>query len=356
WIKRAWDKAISGNINEENIVSHFLRPEKITQKHSEPAVAIQWGEHIQADPENRVTISFSGVEVPLYQVDLAIDDPGDEGEEYKIVLSCEPYNSCYGFIIDGRIPSAGFQYRHISGPAIHIKRGNRTPVALEEYLQGDPFIIQYVSGSFSYNCFLIKLPDFIGAYDTSQIEVWDWDGTTITKESMGKQRHEDSVQWRVAQDLMDSYDILIDDDGPGEAADLVALKFNENKINITLIHCKYSSAKEAGARVKDLYELCGQAQKSIRWKESKFSKLYNHIKQRNDRWGPDYTRFLKGGMPDLATIKRQSRTMPIVLEVILVQPGLSRQSMSTDMQRILGCTEHYLLNTAKANLTVIGSS
>jgi hypothetical protein len=36
-------------------------------------------------------------------------------------------------------------------------------------------------------------------------------------------------------------------------------------IAVDFYHCKYSQESSAGARVGDLYEVCGQAQKSISW-------------------------------------------------------------------------------------------
>jgi hypothetical protein len=64
------------------------------------------------------------------------------------------------------------------------------------------------------------------------------------------------------------YDIVFDDDGAGEAADIVAIKIENgtrgSAILVEFYHCKYSE-QVAGKRIKDLYEVCGQAQKSMQW-------------------------------------------------------------------------------------------
>ncbi|ELS59007.1 putative helicase [Streptomyces viridochromogenes Tue57] len=65
----------------------------------------------------------------------------------------------------------------------------------------------------------------------------------IQTESMGPERLPNSVQ---------HFDVLIDDDGPNEVADLVGITADDTDITITLVHCKYSSEPDPGHRVADL--------------------------------------------------------------------------------------------------------
>jgi hypothetical protein len=57
------------------------------------------------------------------------------------------------------------------------------------------------------------------------------------------------------------WEVVLDDDGTGEIADLVFLRRDGNRLEILLAHCKYSGGNAPGARVGDLYEVCGQAAK-----------------------------------------------------------------------------------------------
>ncbi|HBY02466.1 MAG TPA: type III restriction endonuclease subunit R [Rikenellaceae bacterium] len=355
WVKTAWDKVTSGKVDETNITRDFLRPRRITEYHDKHVIAVQWGEHIQADPEDRVMIIFGDVEVPLYLVELKIVAQGN-GDPYKISVSSEEsLESVYDFTIDGKINS-GFSYQIKDGKSVFIKRGNGVNEPLEDYLLRDPWILQYVDGSFSYNCFLIELPHTIGEFPAEQIESWDWSGVDISKESMGKSRETDTVQWRSFEQIKEQYDVIFNDDGPGEAADLVGLKIIEDKIHLGLVHCKYSGASTPGARINDLYEVCGQAQKTIRWKHAGISRLYGHLKGREARWQTDKcSRFLKGSMSDLSNIKRRARTAQVVLSVSIIQPGLKRDTITPEMLRVIGSTFVYLKNTAQADLYVIGS-
>src|SRR5690606_31557390 len=127
----------------------------------------------------------------------------------------------------------------------------------------------------------------------------------IRRESMGYDRETSSIQWNYYESIREQYDVVINDDGAGESADLVALKVLDDEILLTLIHAKYSSADDPGARLKDLYEVCGQAQRCVRWKHLNLTYLYQHIKHREQIWREKgHTRFLKGTIKDLAAIRR----------------------------------------------------
>ena len=78
--------------------------------------------------------------------------------------------------------------------------------------------------------------------------------------------------------------MIVDDDGKGEAADIVAIRLvgdttAPSRIDVEFYHCKYSQEATPGQRIKDLYEVCGQAQKSISWMSSpeKRTDLFTHL-------------------------------------------------------------------------------
>ena len=59
--------------------------------------------------------------------------------------------------------------------------------------------------------------------------------------------------------------IVFDDDDSGEAADIVEISEIGDEIVIGLYHCKFSGGATPAQRVKDLYEVCGQAVRSMKW-------------------------------------------------------------------------------------------
>lgn len=354
WVKTAWDKVTDGDADEANITRDFLRPVKLSSPHTEHAIAVQWGEHIQSEPEDRVMIVFGETEVPLYLVDLKIVSQG-AGLPYQIAVSNDEHESVYKFVISDNLPG-GYSYTLVSGKPVSVKRGNGIAKPIDEHLVIDPWIIQFANGSYSCNRFLIEIPQTVGEFAAEEIDCWDWSGIDIKKESMGKNRNTATVQWRAFEQIKDQYDVIINDDGSGEAADLVGLKVDDDEIHLVLVHCKYSGEINPGARVKDLYEVCGQAQKSIRWKHAGIKRLYERLKEREQIWKTEgASRFLKGSLPDLANIKSRSRTASIKLHVYVVQPGLRKDAVTSDMLRVLGSTALYLKNTAQAKLVVVGT-
>lgn len=355
WAKTAWDKVTTGAVDEANITRDFLRPEKLLCSYSEHAISVQWGEFIQSKLEERVTILFGEMDVPLHLSGLDIATEEGNGS-YQISIICDDHEAVYRFTIDEGV-GGGYCYTHLSGPVVSVKLGNGQAIPIEEYLVRDPWIIRYVDGSYSYNCYLIKIPETAGALSVDGIESWDWDGIDTRRESMGKERDRNTVQWRSFENIESQYDVIINDDGCGEAADLVGLKISGDEIHLGLVHCKYSGGDNPGARINDLYEVCGQAQKSIHWKHAGIPRLYSHLRRRDDIWrGQGDSRFLKGSVADLLTIKRRSRTAPVRLHVWVVQPGLDRSAVSIDMLRVLGSTTEYIKKTTGAELTIIGAN
>jgi hypothetical protein len=77
--------------------------------------------------------------------------------------------------------------------------------------------------------------------------------------------------------------VIFDDDGKGEIADVVALRITDSVVSATLFHCKYSGADTPGARLSDLYEVCGQAQKSARWRDRPNRMLQHMLKREQKR-------------------------------------------------------------------------
>lgn len=109
----------------------------------------------------------------------------------------------------------------------------------------------------SYNCYLIQINLIDNTFDVDGLNKINWT-VDITKES-----NRDTIQYQTFSMIQDQFEIIINDDGSGEIADLVALKQENNEIVLSLYHCKYSSSSQAGRRLADMYEVCGQAQRSI---------------------------------------------------------------------------------------------
>ena len=354
WVKTTWDKVVTEKTDAQNIACHFLRPEKLLAPHSSYPVSAQWGEKLLAAFEERVDLFFADLLVPLCMVDLQTDGKEDDGS-VRIVLSCEERRSVYRLAIDQSLNARGYEYQLVEGDSVFIKNGNADRESFPDSMVLDPIMIYYNDSAFSYNDRVVHVKDDIGAFPEDEITIMNWDGTDIRKESMGKDQDCSSIQWRYFICIRDDYDVIINDDGAGESADLVALRVLSDAVLLTLVHAKYSSADLAGARLKDLYEVCGQAQRCVRWKHLGLGRLYQHIKKRETFWQPRHSRFLKGTMRDFSALRDQARTLPLKFHVVIVQPGLSKNKIAEEGLKLLGSTALFLKKTTMAELEIIGS-
>lgn len=350
WCHGIAEKVFDKSIQKNQIIDDFLRPEKLESRYKSIPILAQWSENILQAKEDSVTVVFGDDQYKIYEVDIEIIDHTIDGPITFRVFS-EKHESKYQITY----AQDKCEYTLISGKEVKIKRGNGQEITLVDYVVRDPVVIFYIDGSFSYNDYYVPTPKLNEFFDKDSLNALDWPTTNIQVESMGKESKADSVQYRVAELMKDDYEVLFNDDASGEAADIIAIRQESaDTIKLHLIHCKFSSKSYTGSRVDDFYALCGQAQKSIRWKHNGLDYLVNHMKKRNDTWeSSGHSRFLKGGMKELNRLKKFSRYAPnFVFEVSIVQPGLSKVQISDDVTQLLGSTEDYLLKTSNAEFSV----
>ncbi|MBL9177225.1 MAG: DEAD/DEAH box helicase family protein [Verrucomicrobiaceae bacterium] len=356
WTNSTWAKVTSRTDNERNITKDFLRPQKISKPHDSFPIAAQWGEQAQTRFNDRQFVVFGQTEVPVFSVDLSISGVASDGR-IAIRISSDLLSSEYGLAIDGKLPG-GYSHDHLSGPLVRFRFGNNAPIDLPEYLQRDPFIIRYADGTYSYNCYHIPTNLNAGLFDKGRLESWNWGAIDLTRESMHKARDKETIQYFTLQQIEAEHDLIFNDDGSGEAADLVCIKdVDESKIRLTLVHCKGAHEGRVSQDIRNFYTLCGQAQKSIVAKHAGVQSLYFDLKNREERWRREgYSRFLKGDMKDLTFFKEKSRRSALEFEMLLVQPGASIATITDDALRLLATTELYVSKTTQAKIRVIISS
>ena len=110
--------------------------------------------------------------------------------------------------------------------------------------------------------------------------------------------------------------------------------------------------------IKNLYEVCGQAQKSVRWKYYGGSKIFDHILKRNEykeNQGKS-SRLLKGTVKDIIKLREEvSNKKKLLFHVVIVQPGMSLSNSSHEMKILLGSTVQILHEQANIDCRVICS-
>lgn len=208
------------------------------------------------------------------------------------------------------------------------------------------------------NMVLIVPKNTAPAYRKELIKTIDWRDTDINVESQGRERNPRSVQAKVIEyiETLDNWDMVIDDDGAGEVADIVALKVEGSDLKVDLVHCKYSTG-QPGARVKDLYEVCGQAQKSIIRRldqEVMIEKIINRERNRQHKYG--YSGIMVGDASILMRIADRCHLLRPKFTVTIAQPGVSKLSVSDEQLELLAGTENYIKDSGGGTPLVVITS
>lgn len=343
-------------ITTDGVFKSAMRPRQISERPAVPPVAIHWPETLLTQIEDRIEISFGEQPVLFTECDIQLLSRERTGPLRFAVLSDAHVAEFEIVFAEG-----GARYPQRSGPKATIKIGGKMKTLSESFGDDSPQI-DFGDGSLLIYSHLYALPDGVTVepYPSDRIEAWDWSKTNIRAEAQGLEKRADSVQRRVIDMLLadgDTYDLVFDDDGAGEIADVVTFRVTEGLVQVTLHHCKYSSADTAGARVKDLYEVCGQAQKSARWRDRP-NRMFTHMlkreKLRLDKG--QSSRFEHGTAAFLKKLKASWQDYRYEFDVRIVQPGLSRAAVTEEGLHLLASVETYLLETRAMHLKVIASA
>lgn len=356
WCRQVGRKVLDERIDPDEVLRGTLTPTAVMVRPRLMPIAVDWPEIIYGEPESAYEFDI-GTEtpVPLYTAELRLRDPSEEGE-IGFELAANGVSAPFALILTDANGGSGYKFANRSGRPIEIRRGARR-MPLEDFFEQNPPTIWFADGSSLEGNLYTALKHKYPPYPAERILAWDWGGVNIRKESQGETKATDSIQYRVIQELKKgSYAVIFDDDASGEAADVVAVLDAGNSLIVDLYHCKYSSEAEPGSRVKDLYEVCGQAQKCVHWMGHP-SELFLHLLRREKlREDGGTSRFERGDQAELVRILEMSRAVPVSMRVHIVQPGLSKQRVTVDQLELLGVTENYLMETYKLSFFVIASA
>ncbi len=252
----------------------------------------------------------------------------------------------------------GYVVQQLMGPDVEIETiGSR--LSAGDFFSLNPPLVRLEDGSqLSGNILLKPQEELQDTYDRALIQTIDWNGTDITKESRWKNGafRPNSVQQRFVEHLeQGAATFIIDDDDTGESADIVAIEEMDDSVIVNLWHCKYSDNDTPGQRADDLYVVCGQAQKSVKWTWS-LNTLIKHLMTRetkHTRGRP--TRFVRGSLSELVTLGKSARRKFVVYKVGIVQPGASRNRMPADHIALLGATNSFIHTVTNNRLMVVVS-
>ncbi len=345
WCKDIGRKLLDPTITTENILRKLVRPKKQDTRPAKPPIAIAWPERFLHLSEDKVDIVINSEVIPFYDCEIEITDYSDDGPIKFKVGSDTTFAS-----FEMTINSSGAHYTQVAGKDVLVNIRKKTKTLIDVFKE-DPPHIYFADGDMLVDSELFMLPrdGERAAYDLNKIETLDWSKTDIQKESQGPSKDADSIQRLIIERLLPEdlgYDVVYDDDASGEVADVVAIRQSGQKLIVDLFHCKYAEDEKPRGQVADLYEVCGQAQKCIRWREKPDIFLKHLQKRHADRIrSTGSSRYEKGNPAILNGWINRWREFSYEFSVTIVHPGYSKAKAKPEHLELFAATESLLMDT-----------
>lgn len=352
WCDGLGDKLLDETIDLESILRNFIIPVPLDGRPVSVLLGLEWPWQARLVAADYLRLQFDAKAYALVDVDLK---PADQ-------LNTGPFNftvhtGAWSVRYCAELANQRLIYRCLDPQEVEVLVGRSDPQPLSRWLadEGLMFLLEHdelIDGDLLYKATFSGDP-----FDRSRLTPADWSGIDLRKESRGPARRADSIQARSIELVLaepEPWDIVLDDDGTGEIADIVAMRLDDQGLLVRLIHCKYSSSSTPGARLEDLYEVCGQAQKSITWRrrdmEPFFAALDRRARRKQQREGQ--SPFIVGDLPSLYRLKDQALVRRRRMEIVIAQPGLSASRVDQPHLELLASTEFYLRSTIAAPLEI----
>ena len=351
WCNDVAAKLQNEAIDSSKILEGVLVPQVIAERPMVVPYGIEWPIDMELINDTSFIITDGINEFSICEVDIQILNYSESGPlnfTIKNDMITEEY------VLD--IAKGKYDFRAVTSNNLIIKKG-KNEWRINEFFNDNPPHIKFVDQSMLEGNLLVRVNTVPPVLKDECIIKWNWDEVDIHKESQGKTKDPESIQYHVIQNLIskDTYSVVFDDDGAGEIADIVTISEQEDKIGIQMYHCKYAHGNNPGSRVSDLYEVCGQAEKSVKWCQD-FSAIIDRLIYRESLSSKQGgTRFEVGSIRKLREIKNKMRIFRTTMEIFIVQPGIDSNALTDDMIRILSGTASYLMDTYSIELKVISS-
>lgn len=360
WARMVGELVEDDSIDPDVVFRNTLKIQSITQLPPAYPIAIDWDVDLLTEClEHSIYIKIEDLEYNLSMVDLRlIHKEIDSTIEFEIVID-EIRKSTYK--IEYLIQEGSLHYKvsQISGKIINFSYKSKPFVNICEYFNTDNSVpvIYFADGSQLFATNLVQVNDTILPFNRDALIGLDWEGVSLEKESQGLPPYRtDSIQYYFSQYIMGKFDIIYDDDGSGEIADLIGIKDEESAIHAYLYHLKYAHGGKVSNQISNFYEVCGQAQKCLKWNDKEKNKeFFSHLMAREIKRynGQSNSRILKGSKEMLENLSNQVNwKKKLVLHLFIVQPSLSRSNPSEDILNLLGTVSSYIKDISNIDLKV----
>lgn len=347
-----WCRALAKKLTQDSEVRtgsqlDILAPGAEVDRIPGEALAADWGQETYQDPP---IIVIDGQEThQLLDGDLVINRT--ECTVETIRLTAEWDNVAVDLAFSPRSSPMMRVLGMVGAESVQVSQSGEM-ASLDEYLNEQALYFYLADGSQLSGNVHTPTSDRVATFETDFVEIWQWPalGVDIENECSGATAKGRSIQECLGTELakLDCVAVFCDH-GKGEMADFIAVWDRPEKATVRFYHCKGSSEAEAGARLEDFYEACGQALKCRHWLSD--SRMIPQVRYRAAK---GRSRFLKGTLADLEHALRR-REEEHRYEVVIVQPGLSKKRLSTQLSSLLGVTSEAIYYDLREPLRVIAS-
>ncbi|MBL8713283.1 MAG: hypothetical protein JNM12_10315 [Alphaproteobacteria bacterium] len=360
WCNHVGTKIVNAEIDVEKIFEGVLFPEQLKVLPTDKNIIMaDWSDYIFENMFERVSITVDNVKHTTDECEIVFKSSTDK----KIVFELSYPSGAVSYELELTTDAPeGYRIKSVTND-IAVVSGKDSRNGADFFTINPPMFWFEDASVLVEGCLYIKASkhQLAGVYDATTASVFDWSSTDIRVESQGEDKKPNSIQRATILDSKKDSPILVfDDDGSGEIADVVAVYNHDAELVVRLYHCKYSKQGTAGLRLNDVYEICGQAQKSVKWAGSAkdlSDRIRRREKKRVENGKP--TRFEVGGMSELNTFLMMSKQKLVKFEIVLVHPGISYAQLNAGSEsarnilRVLASTASYLLETFEIKMKLV---
>ena len=361
WCKHIASKIIDKGINPNTLLKDTLIPKLVTNIPLRQPIWIDWNDELYLNTESRMSLIVDGKRYAFCNIDLNIDLSSELGK-IGFSIACQPeieFKCALFLSTDGENAITKYEIVESKYKSIQFQMGQKVHDFLDFLNEYEP-TIWIIAGSALCGNELVDLKQIYPLFPKERIERWDWDHVNLNHESQDVfPKVTDSIQYSLIQRLLKGdYDIVYDDDNSGEIADVITIKEDIGFVKVELYHLKFAKGGCVSGRIDNLYEVCGQAQKSIRWKFKDGNEFFDHLLRREEKsWkGHTCSRIERGSKEKLIYFSQiTKRKHPIKFDIIIIQPGISPDVASDEQLSLLSVADNYIKEIADINLRVVGN-
>jgi superfamily II DNA or RNA helicase len=302
-------------------------PKRISTLPSTPAISVDWDAEVYLTPPTMLVAAGGSIQhVSLLDADIEVDRKQDSNL-IRFRVNYDKNEWAFQFALTPAPTITPDGWSEDNGPTVDWEGDE---ISLVEFLTVSPPTFYFPDFSSLSGRNYLEAVTAGMFFESDRIEIVDWTGLNVDIQA---ERYKPkagliSIHAYLIQKLGgESHSVVVYDDGTGEVADFVAIDEGDTHVRFTLYHAKRSHGPKPGERLADVYEVCGQAVKSIRWTLSAEGLVARLLSRSKDR---EAESIVRGSRKDLKNLSDSVIHKRVSFEIVIVQPGISRASLTPD--------------------------